>query len=151
MAEQPEWLLCITNQSSSMFLWAVIICLFLTKSLQCLSRTANSNTLSWTGDCKLLSWEQTKMCEMEVELMKAKPRVSWSAGEVERKGVLVQAIWICVVICLSVVVCVHPCLCVCSYLFWSTAAGASEEAQPFLPVPFTLSQHTWAIKLCGSI
>ena len=46
---------------------------------------------------------------------------------------------------------VHPCVCVCSYLPWSTATGASEEVWPFLPVPFTLSQHTWAIKLCGSV
>lgn len=52
-------------------------------------------------------------------------------------GMLAEVPRICVVI---VSLCV--CVCVCSYLLWSTAAGASEEAQPFLPVPFTLSQHT---------
>lgn len=41
-------------------------------------------------------------------------------------------------------------VCEHSYLLWSPAAGASEEAQPFLPVPFTLSQHT-VIKLCSSV
>lgn len=41
--------------------------------------------------------------------------------------------------CLFVAVCAS--MCERSYLLWPAAAGASEEARPFLPVPFTRSQH----------
>jgi len=68
IAEQPAWLLCITNPNSSVLICTVIICLFETNSLQCSSSTANSNTLSWTRECKLLRRGQIKTWEVELEV-----------------------------------------------------------------------------------
>lgn len=84
-------------------------------------------------------------------LIKAKPRGSWSAGEVEWEGVLVQAAWICVVIvCSRLSVCIHVCVCVCVLLSALVHSSRSIRGSTAFPscAFHTVTTH---IKLCVSV